>query len=231
MKKLFLVANWKSNKTIDQAHSFIISFLNQDFIHWLHTHANNDKTLRKIIICPPSFLLPYLSQSLKNTPTKAYISLGAQDVSPFGQGPHTGEESAEQLAEFAKYVIIGHSERRREFGETDELVAKKVRAAREYQLEPIVCVQGKETRLPDNVHIIAYEPPNAIGTGKAALLEVVEEVANFFKQEKHVPYVLYGGSVTPENVHQYTSHPAIDGVLVGGASLDPIMFSEIVMRA
>lgn len=207
------------------------SFLNPSFMEWLHTYSSSDGRSKQVILCPPTFLLPILSQYLNTNRISLPISLGAQDVSPFEEGPHTGEEAASQLGEFAKYVIIGHSERRQEFGETDELVAQKVQTARAYQLEPIVCVQGKDTPVPDNVHIVAYEPLDAIGTGKPAVSEMAEEVALYFKHERHIPYVLYGGSVTPENVHSYTSQPAIDGVLVGGASLDPALFSDIIRRA
>jgi len=230
MKKLFLIANWKSHKTVSEAHTFMISLLNEELITWLHAHARNEKTTKQVVICPPFTLLPELEKLLSQHPTVP-IKLGAQDVSPFEEGPFTGEEAASQIAQFAQFVIVGHSERRQDFGETDEIVAQKVQAARKYSLEPIVCVQGKETPIPDNVHIVAYEPLDAIGTGNAALPEVAEETALYFKHKYHVPYVLYGGSVTPENVKSYTTQPAIDGVLVGGASLDPEQFSLIIQRA
>jgi len=226
MKKLFLVANWKSNKTIAEAHSFMISFLGNEGVFRLKKDSAN-----QIILCPSSTLLSEMSRTLSQVSHGLPIVLGAQDVSPFGKGPHTGEESAEQLSEFVQYVIIGHSERREDFRENDELLGLKVRAARSFGLEPIFCVQGKVTMVPEDVRIIAYEPIDAIGSGHPATVELAQDVASYFKREKGIHYVLYGGSITEKNVHSYTSQPSIDGVLVGGASLDPVIFSQIIQQA
>jgi len=234
MKKLLIVANWKSNKTIAEAHSFFISFLHDDLITSLRSNNEQQKTSKQIILCPSFTLLPDMSHMLSQISPSLPIFLGAQDVSPFGQGPHTGEESAEQLSEFVKYVIIGHSERREDFRENDKLLAQKVKAARLCGLEPIFCVQGKESVVPDDVSIIAYEPVDAISTGVVARSldpEDAEAVATYIKSEHGTHYVLYGGSVTEENVYSYTSQPSINGVLVGGASLDPTVFSQIIQLA
>ncbi len=230
MKKLFLVANWKSNKSVGDAHSFLREFLNHEFITWYHTQRET----KRVIICPPTILLPELARMIEKSEAQTPIFLGGQDVSPFSEGPHTGEIAASQLAEFANYVIVGHSERRLELQETDELIATKVKEARRFGLEPIVCVQGKDTPVPDGVHILAYEPLDAIstaGVGKPLDPASANEVAHFFKHEKHIPYVLYGGSVDPTNVHSYTSQEDIDGVLVGGKSLDPHAFAAIVKNS
>jgi triosephosphate isomerase len=231
MKKLFLVGNWKSHKTLQEAHTFMIAFLNSSFIEWLHTNTEKKGESKRIIICPPIFLIPELEKMLEQIQVKIPIDLGVQDISPFPDGPHTGEIAASEIVGLAKYVIIGHSERRKEFGETDELVFQKVKAARESGLEPIFCVQGKDTPVPEDIKIVAYEPIDAIGSGHPDDPQHAESVAAFFKEEKHIPFVLYGGSVTVENVSLYTEKPHIDGVLVGGASLDPVSFSEIIQRA
>lgn len=234
MKKLLIVANWKSNKTIAEAHSFFISFLHDNLVASLHNNNEQEKISKQIILCPSFTLLPDMSHMLSQISPSLPIFLGAQDVSPFGQGPHTGEESAEQLSEFVKYVIIGHSERREDFRENDELLAQKVKAARLCGLEPIFCVQGKESVVPDDVSIIAYEPVDAISTGavgKSLAPEDAEEIAAYFKVKHGIHYVLYGGSVTEENVYSYTTQHSIDGVLVGGASLDPVAFSQIIQLA
>lgn len=212
----------------------MISFLNTEFITWLHTQASGTTVSKQIIICPSFTLLDELAKIIKQSNPSIKIELGAQDISPFDEGPYTGEQSGGQIAEFVKYVIVGHSERRINFGETDEQVKDKVAIARKYQLEPIFCVQGKDTPVPAGVHIVAYEPPSAISTGtvgEPATPQVAEDVAFFYKHERHILYVLYGGSVDPSNVHQYTSLPSIDGVLIGGASLDPVSFSQIIQKA
>jgi len=231
MKKLLLVGNWKSHKTLQEAHTFMIAFLNNSFIEWLHTHAENEDKSKRIIICPPILLIPDLDRMLEQIQAKIPIDLGVQDISPFPIGSHTGEVAASEIVGLAKYVIVGHSERRKEFGETDELVFQKVNAAKESGLEPIFCVQGKDTAVPEGIKIVAYEPIGAIGSAHPDDPQHAESVAAFFKEEKHIPFVLYGGSITAENVSLYTTKPHIDGVLVGGASLDPTSFSEIIQRA
>lgn len=230
MKKIFLVANWKSHKNIQEAHTFITRFLSSSFINWLHASQEEKALTKEIILCPPFHLLSELAKMITDIHVKVPVELGAQDISPFASGSHTGEVSASEVVGLVKYIIIGHSERRREFGETDELVARKVKEALRAGLEPIVCVQEESTPVPDGVRIIAYEPLSAIGSGKPDSPEDALRVASTFKSSG-VPYVLYGGSVTSENVHKFTSLEGIDGVLVGGASLDPDSFAEIIKRA
>lgn len=184
---------------------------------------------KEIIICPPFILLSLLKTYLLNS--KFPIKLGAQDISPFEEGAYTGEINGKQIKEFADFVITGHSERRKNFLENDEMLFKKVELAIQHSLTPIFCVQGTETRIPSNSTIIAYEPINAIGTGHPDTAEAAEEIASFFKKNHNVQYVLYGGSVTSKNVKEFTQMPNIDGVLVGGASLDAQEFYAIIQNA
>lgn len=229
MKKLFIVANWKSHKTVIEGHSFLIAFFHKEMSKWLHEGGDFQKT---IVLCPPFTLLASLKESLLESDHKNIkIFLGAQDISPFPAGSHTGEESSEQLSDLVDYVIVGHSERRNEFSESEQMLVQKVAQAKLGGLEPIFCVQGKENEVPKEVRIIAYEPIDAIGSGRVASLDDIESVAAFYKQKMDIHYVLYGGSVTAENVAQITALASIDGVLVGGASLDPHEFSQIVMRS
>lgn len=219
MKKIFIVANWKSNFTSIEANSWLQGFKNYDL----------GITNKEIIICPPFTLLSGIESRIKNQELR--IKLGVQDVSPFDEGAYTGEVSAKQIKEFADYVIIGHSERRQNFNEQDEVLFKKIDRARANNLIPIFCVQGKETKVPQDIDIIAYEPTDAIGTGNPDTPENAESVASFFKANFKAASVLYGGSVNSANVASFTKMPDIDGVLVGKASLDVKEFYKIIHNA
>jgi triosephosphate isomerase (TIM) len=221
MKKLFIVANWKSNKTRLEAREWLQQFVKKDFVV---------PDAKEVIICPPYHLLFFIKDYLLEH--IAEIQIGAQDVSPYAAGAYTGEVHAAQLEESAAYAIIGHSERRKYFSETDEMLLAKTTMAVASEVTPVYCVQGKETPIPDAVTIVAYEPVAAIGTGHADTPEDAQAVANDIKQNHpQVTAVLYGGSVTPENVNSFTSLPDIDGVLVGGASLDAEKFMQIIEKA
>ena len=205
------------------------------------------------VVCPPFVYLAAVAEAL----TGSSLRLGSQDVHWADDEAATGEIGPEMLAELAQYVIIGHSERRHRFGETDEMVNRKVKAALAAGLSPIMCVGEtleereagttgevlvRQTRrglegaeIPDGF-IIAYEPVWAIGTGRAATAEIAEEaiavirreVASLFDGDKaETVRILYGGSVTPDNVAEFVSRAGIDGALVGGASLKVDAFAGI----
>lgn len=231
MKKLFLVANWKAHKNSSQAYLWMSEFLSNDFASWVHVVSSSEPVQKMVIVCPPTTLLAPLHTLLSSAPVSIPLKLGAQDVSAFPEGAYTGEESAAMLKEFVDYVIIGHSERREGAGETDEVLREKVYAAQRQQLEPIYCVQGPDTFIPDLVRVVAYEPIQAIGSGKPESPEEANEVAKQIKETQDMPYVLYGGSVTSDNIYEFTSQPYLDGVLVGSASLDPHEFARIIQRA
>lgn len=222
MKTTYLVANWKSHKTTNEA------------TEWLQTIAKDLPAIstlseKKIIVCPPFPYLPTLKSYINDHALP--IVLGAQNVSPFEEGAYTGEVNARQVKEFAEFVIIGHSERRREFSESDDLLGKKVKQAQGVGLTVIFCVQGEKIAIPNGVSIVAYEPSFAIGTGTPDTPENASAVCEYLKREKHIETVLYGGSVTGKDVHMFTKMPSIDGVLVGKACLDPASFSTIISHA
>ena len=152
-------------------------------------------------------------------------------MSPFDQGAYTGEINAKQIKELADYVIIGHSERRKNFLESDEILERKVDLAKTNSLISIFCVQGKNTVIPKNADIILYEPIDAIGTGIPDDPKNANEVAEFIKNNNSVKVVLYGGSINSENVLSFTSMPYIDGIGVGTASLDASSFLEVINNA
>jgi len=209
------------------------------------------------VVCPP---FVYLSQ-VRDLLARSAIGLGAQDAYWQDYGAYTGEVSAAMLAGLVQYVILGHSERRTLFGETDETVRLKVEAVLRLGLRPIVCVgetlDQRETGatadvLRTQVHegldgielpedsIIAYEPVWAIGTGRAATPSIAAEASSLIRlvvAEDHGRAraadirILYGGSVTAANAAEFFAEPEIDGALVGGASLKPEDFTEIVRSA
>jgi triosephosphate isomerase (TIM) len=197
-----------------------------------------------IAVCPPFTSLAIAVQILAGTE----IAVAAQNVHWEQEGPFTGEVSAPMLIELGVYgAIVGHSERRQNFGETDETVAKRTQAALEAGLSVIACVGETEAEresgeteavlkrqvsvleAEDNL-VVAYEPVWAIGTGKTATPEIAQEAHAVIKGLLDVP-VLYGGSVKPDNAAELLALPGVDGALVGGASLDVESFAAICLAA
>jgi triosephosphate isomerase len=197
-----------------------------------------------VVVCPPYVSLAAAVQALADTE----VAVAAQNVHWAGEGAYTGEVSPAMLRELGVYgAIVGHSERRRYFGDTDETVARRVSAALEAGLFVIACVgESEEEREAgqtefvlrvqveavaaaagetDNL-VIAYEPVWAIGTGKTATPETAREAHAFVKSILDVP-VLYGGSVKPDNAGELCAQEGVDGALVGGASLDVDSFAAI----
>ena len=197
-----------------------------------------------VVVCPPSVSLAASVQALAGTE----IGVFAQNCHWADEGAFTGEVSAPMLRELGVYgTLVGHSERRQLFGETDDSVAKRVRAALDHGLHVIACVGETEAEREagqteavlrrqlgvlesDDNLVIAYEPVWAIGTGKTATVEIVEQAHALIKSLLDLP-VLYGGSVKPENAAELMSLPAVDGALVGGASLDVDSFAAICRNA
>ena len=252
MRKKIVAANWKMNMTQREAVRFVDSLVLE----------LDDVRDVEVVIVPPFIMIPKVAELLE---AKAQsIRLGAQNMYWEKSGAFTGEVSAAMLRDFfVHYVVLGHSERRHYFGETDEVVNKKVRAALEATLRPIVCVgETLEQRDKGNVEkilsiqlrgslkelsekelqetVVAYEPVWAIGTGRNATPEQAQEAHAFIRHTLSEMSdeatadrirIQYGGSVKPENAHDLMTQPDIDGALVGGASLDPRSFAEIVKAA
>ena len=220
-----------------------------------------DITDIEVVIVPPFTALAKVMEALGASQS---IKVGAQNMHWEPNGAYTGEISAALLRDLlVRYVVLGHSERRTLFGETDEVVNRKVRAAHEATLRPIVCVgETLEQRDKGNVEkilsiqlrgslkdlnekelqetVVAYEPVWAIGTGRNATPEQAQEAHAFIRHTLREISdeaaadrirIQYGGSVKPENARNLMTQPDIDGALVGGASLDPRSFAQIVKAA
>lgn len=243
MRKPIIAGNWKMYKSEAEAVDFATK------LKPLVSDVND-----KIILLCPSF--PCLSK-VWDVINNSNIALGAQNLHWEEEGAFTGEVSTNMLKSVGcTYVIIGHSERRQYFGETDETVNKKIFAAIKHNLLPIVCVgetleqrekgetfkvierqiKGAFNNVVDHHWssiVIAYEPIWAIGTGKTATPEQAQEVHSFIRKllPKEVAgemRILYGGSVKPENVKELMAKPDIDGGLVGGASLKVESFVKLI---
>ena len=229
---MLIAGNWKMFKGPAETAAFCVALREADV-------GDAD-----VVVCPPYVSLAVAVQLLAGTE----IGVAAQNVHWAADGAFTGEISAPMLRELGVYAaIVGHSERRQYFGETDETVARRARAALDAGLFVIVCVGESEeereagqtelilrlqveavvdaTEDRENL-VIAYEPIWAIGTGRTATPETAQEAHAFVKSLVDVP-VLYGGSVKPENAAELLAQPAVDGALVGGASLDFDSFTAI----
>lgn len=177
-----------------------------------------------VVICAPFTLLAASKELI--AVHNVHMAIGAQDVSPFGKGPYTGEISAEMIKEFASYVLIGHSERRQYFEESEEELAFELLQAHTAGLSTVYCVPDSDEHIPKETDVVAYEPISAIGTGIPEDPKDVTVVCRKIRETIQVP-ILYGGSVTAENSAGLLATGAIDGFLVGSASLDPEKFYSI----
>jgi triosephosphate isomerase len=221
MKNLLIVANLKSYKTEIEAKEWLEAFKKiKEF--------EQNLSQKETVICPPFTLLSLFHSFILDNALPA--SVGAQNISSFDEGAYTGEINARQVKDFAEFVLVGHSERRKNFNEKEEELSRKVEFSLKHGLTPIFLVSGSDDLIPAGVKIVAYEPVFAIGSGTPDNPENANSTSAKIKG-KNVEKVLYGGSVNPQNVKSFTGMENIDGVLVGGASLDAKEFIEIVQNA
>ncbi len=222
MKTLFIAGNWKSNKTRGEAKEWSQALAKKLEGHCLVRGVT-------VVVCAPFTALSQLKEDVQALGLP--IALGAQNVSAFDDGAYTGEISARLVHELADWVIIGHSERRTHQHETDEELKHKVIKAKAVGLQVIYCVPDAQASVPAGVDIVAYEPVWAIGTGKTDSPENANDVCEKIRERTGVATVIYGGSVTDANVASFVSMPNINGVLPGGASLDPEKFYDLLVAA
>ena len=250
MRPIIVAANWKMHTTPADAGALATL---------IAARTDDPDVVR--VICPPFVSLA----AVRDAVAGRSVEVGAQNIHHERAGAYTGEVAAPMLVGLATWVIVGHSERRREFGETDELVGTKLQRATESGLRPILCVgeqlsdreAGRATEvvraqlrgalaghdpagpLADRL-VVAYEPVWAIGTGRTARGADASAMAETIRATlvelgwgaaaANCP-VLYGGSVTSASIGEFLAEPAIDGALVGGASLKPDEMAAIVARA
>jgi triosephosphate isomerase (TIM) len=250
MRKLLIAANWKMYKTPIESTAFLTSFF----------PLIKKDTSAEIVLCPAMTSLPALVDAARGKS----VYIGAQNMHWKNEGAFTGETSPVMLTAIgATHVLIGHSERRQYFAETDTTVNLKLKAAIHHSLIPIVCIgeklEEREANLTRNVLelqtsialegidpayaapiVFAYEPVWAIGTGRTATPEIADEAHKIIRAQiakslnpelAESIRILYGGSVKPDNAEALCCLQDIDGALVGGASLDPKSFAEIIHSA
>jgi triosephosphate isomerase len=254
-RKPIFAANWKMNKGPSETEDFIKSFLSK---------VQGQTFNCEIVVAPPFVSLAKLADLL-HTATAVQnahaIQIAAQNCSQFDSGAYTGEISVVMLREFfVHYVILGHSERRSLYGETDAIINAKLKKAREANLKPIFCIgetlAEREGGLLESVlrtqvteglrglsekdlseTVVAYEPVWAIGTGVTATSEQAQDAHKYVRSLIADLYgadtaarirIQYGGSVKPNNAAELMACPDIDGALIGGASLEPGSFLDII---
>ncbi|OYT71459.1 MAG: triose-phosphate isomerase [Chloracidobacterium sp. CP2_5A] len=251
MRAPFIVGNWKMHKTVTESLDYVTAFLPQ-----IAEMRDCD-----IAVAPVFTALASVAAAASGTALQVF----AQDVAAEGpSGAFTGEVAAEMLKEAGcRGAIVGHSERRRNYGETDAIVAAKARRALDAGLLPIAClgetlaeresgaalevverqlgaIAGALTEADARRIVLAYEPVWAIGTGRAATPDVAQAMHRHIRSIWEAAFgataaaelrILYGGSVTAENVADFTSLPDVDGALVGGASLSPAGFAQLIRRS
>ena len=246
-----IAGNWKMNLDHLQAIAFVQK------LAWTLKDVKHDYTGAEVAVFPPFTDLRSVQTLI--AADKLPLAYGGQDLSPHDSGAHTGDISGAFLAALdARYVLIGHSERRQGHGETDELIAQKVAAAHRHGLVPIICIGETADDLeahgpsavpvaqlrialtgaaPGSEFVVAYEPVWAIGSGLAATTEQAQEVCAVLRgvlaeilgaDVAAATRILYGGSVKSSNLAGYLREPDIDGALVGGASLQIDEFASIV---
>ena len=247
MRNTIIAANWKMNMSNAAA---------VDLVSRVRAEIEVVNEI-DVVLCPPYTALPAVNDLLRGSP----ISLGAQDVHPEAAGAFTGEVSVEMLVGLCSYVIVGHSERRTLFRETDDLIGRKVKAVKEGGLRPILCVGERLGEREEGIAeavverqvdlglarigraggvVVAYEPVWAIGTGRAATPEDAQSMMahvrsvvarRFGDSASTATPIIYGGSVNADNVIGFIRSPDVDGALVGGASLDAGSFVPLVTNA
>lgn len=222
----YLIANWKSHKNQNEAVEWLQVFRSKLTVNTLVLKKLSENQLT-IIIAPPYPLIVSLHNQLDDTIPNFFLS--SQDISSLPEGSYTGEVTGVSLKGLVNYSIIGHSERRKYLGETDDMIAKKVTIAKQSNILPIVCVRNEHDAIPNDAFMVAYEPVEAIGTGNNASIREVLDVKNKMSNMSNRIF-LYGGSVDANNCSEYLTNEEIDGFLVGSASLDPQKFLEIAIK-
>lgn len=221
----YVIANWKANKTLEEAQAWI-----KEFIRIIEADSNILMSLEEnrltVVIAPTHPLIYPLKEMLGE---RKNIYFGSQDLSSVEEGSYTGEVTAKSLSSLIKFALIGHSERRNKLNETEDLIGKKIDLSKKYNIDTILCVRGTQDKVYENAVFVAYEPVYAIGTGNNEDVSTVLKVRNELSLKPGMKFI-YGASVDSNNCREYLEKEEIDGLLVGTASLDPTSFCSILEK-
>lgn len=223
MNKKIFIANWKSHKTVAQSLDFLTSL--KEGI------SKIDLSNKELIIAPSFTSLMACHGYIKkhNLPVK----LSSQTLSSYPEGAYTGEVNAKQIKEFADFVLVGHSERKRYLKENDNDVESKIKEAKDVGLKVIQCIQDEDSEIHKQADIIAYEPPSAIstfGVGEPETPHHIREVFEDIEGSLHGRDIIYGGSVDKTNIKSYAEIEMCKGFLIGSASLEPDSFLSLLSQ-
>lgn len=233
----YIIANWKANKILKESLEWLIKF---------SKIVTQQKTLRdvEVVICPNFVVLAEIKKKLVELNLSSSVKLGSQTVSPYEDGPYTGQVTASMLSGLVDYCLIGHSETRKEMGMTDAKISAALRNLQKQKIKPVLLaskfaqvevVKSSFKKMDRQDYAITFEPVEAISKGgtyksysPVALQKIVADWKNKLSSNCRV---FYGGSVNPENISTLIEESAIDGVVVGKASLNPSEFARIVEYA
>lgn len=222
----YVFGNWKENKNLEEAQNFVAELA--------HLLAGRNRVEKKLVLLPPSIFLAPLGEQIKELLLP--VELGVQDVSSFEEGAYTGEISARMVVDLAGYALLGHSERRRFFGENYQTVNEKIKLCQKYQITPLVCLSSTndlgalELSQRGSPAMIVYEDSQKIGGEETANLgEIIQFCRAVRSRFSGKVKFIYGGSVGPQNARTLWQNEEIDGLLVGHHSLKAGGLMEIFL--
>lgn len=215
----YIIANWKAHMTIAEANEWLVTFVKNDF--------SEIKDQFKIIIAAPFHTL----ESVKRiTDQFIFMHVASQDLSKYETGAYTGEITAQMLYGLVEHALLGHSERRKLFDESNQVVHQKAKLAKTFGIEPIICVRSNEDTIPVHTKMIVYEELASIGNGNNESIQNVLKIQQSIDPQNNFAF-LYGGSVNESNIAEYIFQDSIAGVCIGTASLNPHEFYATIKAA
>lgn len=222
----YIIANWKAHESLKESQDWLDIFVEAVSKDISVIEKLKSKELT-VVICPSSAHLYLVKERLVSLPD---IMLGTQSISTIEGGGYTGETTVKQIKDWVTYSIVGHSERRAHFNESESDIEKQITLLKQNSITSILCFRKPEDTIYPTADIVCYEPPNAIASGNNASLQNVLEIKKSISLAPHQSF-LYGGSVDEHNCQEYFSTRELQGILVGTASHNPLQFYSIIKNS